>query len=182
MERNASVIVVGAGAAGLAASSKLGQAGLSVIMLEARDRIGGRIFTRHDDKLDAPIELGAEFIHGKPPEIWKPLTDAGVKIREARGQPWCSDGQNLIPCDSFSEVDSILERMDDSLPDESFLSFLERTFPNRGHDRALNEATERALGYVSGFNAADPALVGVHWLVQSMRAEERSEGYRAFRS
>jgi len=39
-------------------------------LLEARDRIGGRIFTLLDPKLCVPIELGAEFIHGRPPETW----------------------------------------------------------------------------------------------------------------
>jgi monoamine oxidase len=63
---------VGAGAAGLAAAVELGQAGLSVTVLEARDRIGGRIFTQSDPSSGAAIELGAEFIHGLPPEIWQP--------------------------------------------------------------------------------------------------------------
>jgi monoamine oxidase len=182
MERNANVIVVGAGAAGLAAASRLGRGGLSVVLLEARDRIGGRIFTQHDSTLRAPIELGAEFIHGKPPEIWEPLQHAGVQITELGGESWCATTEKLSPCDSFSEIDSILDKMDDSLPDESFLTFLERTFPNPADDRSLAAAKQRALGYVSGFNAADPALIGVHWLVQSMRAEERIEGYRAFRA
>jgi monoamine oxidase len=72
--------------------------------------------------------------------------------------------------------------MDDSVPDESFLSFLHRSFPNPTNDPALETAKKHALGYVSGFNAADPALVGVHWLVQGMRAEERNHGDQAFRS
>ena len=41
---------------------------------------------------------------------------------------------------------------------------------------------ERALAYVTGFDAADPDRVGVHWLVEGMRAEEQIEGDRAFRS
>jgi len=182
MARNPAVIVIGAGAAGLAAASRLGQAGLSVAVLEARDRIGGRIFTERDTTCNAPIELGAEFIHGRPHEMLDPLRKANTKITEVEGQPWCVFDQQLSPCDTFSAIDSILEKMDDSLPDESFRSFLERTFPNPTNDPALNEAKQRALGYISGFNAADPDLVGVHWLVQGMRAEEHIEGERAFRS
>ncbi|HVI10983.1 MAG TPA: NAD(P)/FAD-dependent oxidoreductase, partial [Candidatus Binatia bacterium] len=49
------------------------------------------------------------------------------------------------------------------------------------HDPALEKAKLHATNYVSGFNAADPALVGVHWLVDSARAEKRIEGTRAFR-
>src|SRR5690349_3211607 len=77
-----SVIVVGAGVAGLAAAIRLAEAGLSVLMLEARDRIGGRVYTGRARDLSAPIEYGAEFIHGKPREIWDPLTQEAVKISE----------------------------------------------------------------------------------------------------
>ncbi|MBV8495400.1 MAG: FAD-dependent oxidoreductase, partial [Gammaproteobacteria bacterium] len=58
-------MVVGAGAAGLAATVELARSGLSVVLLEARDRIGGRIWTRHEPNVPVPLELGAEFIHGR---------------------------------------------------------------------------------------------------------------------
>ncbi len=55
-------IVIGAGTAGLAAAKRLQQAGLSVCVLEARDRIGGRVYTDH--RFDTPIDFGAAWIHG----------------------------------------------------------------------------------------------------------------------
>ena len=63
------VIVIGAGAAGLATARSLQDAGYEVLILEARDRIGGRVntdrsFTSH------PVELGAEFIHGENVITW----------------------------------------------------------------------------------------------------------------
>lgn len=177
---NQPVVIIGAGVAGLAAATRLGQAGIPVIVLEARSRIGGRVFTQRDPVCDAPIELGAEFIHGLPPEIWDQLDSS--TIEEVEGESWCVFGRRLAPCDSFSLVDSILDAMDDSLPDESFLAFLERRFPDPAHDAMLEEAKRRALGYVSGFNAADPNSVSVHWLVAEKRAEEQIQGYRAFRS
>jgi monoamine oxidase len=60
------VIVAGAGIAGLAAAERLGQAGLKVLVLEARDRIGGRILTLPGLTPEHGIELGAEFVDGKP--------------------------------------------------------------------------------------------------------------------
>jgi monoamine oxidase len=177
-----SVIVVGAGVAGLAAAIRLADAGLSVVILEARDRTGGRVYTVRPPGLNAPIEYGAEFIHGKPREIWDPLEQGKVKISEVDGIPWCVSPKGLAPCDFFSEADRILESMDDSSPDESFLSFLERRFPNASKDPRFEAARQHATEYVSGFNAADPALVGVHWLVQESRAEEKIEGDRAFRA
>ncbi|MEM6758793.1 MAG: FAD-dependent oxidoreductase [Pseudomonadota bacterium] len=56
------VCVIGAGMSGLAAASTLAQMGREVTVLEARDRIGGRIWT--DTRLDAALDLGASWIHG----------------------------------------------------------------------------------------------------------------------
>jgi monoamine oxidase len=181
MARDPDVIIIGAGMAGLAAARELGRAGLSVCILEARNRIGGRVFTVHDPACNVPIELGAEFIHVRPREIWDLLKSANVKVSEVDGDNWCASDGRLSSCDFFEEVDSILEKMDDSVPDESFSEFLRRCF---GHpeSKRQREAQQHASSYVSGFNAADPALVGVHWLVQGMHAEEKIQGDRAFRA
>ncbi|WP_372788831.1 FAD-dependent oxidoreductase [Paraconexibacter sp.] len=56
------VVVVGAGVAGLAAARELARAGRAVVVLEARDRIGGRIVT--DRTLGAAVDLGAAWLHG----------------------------------------------------------------------------------------------------------------------
>ena len=61
-ERNADVLVIGAGIAGLRAAEVLVAAGRRVIVLEARDRLGGRIYT--DRSWGVPVELGASWIHG----------------------------------------------------------------------------------------------------------------------
>ena len=181
MARDPDVIIIGAGMAGLAAARELGRAGLSVCILEARDRVGGRVFTVHDPASAVPIELGAEFIHGRAREIWDPLEKAKIKVTEVDGDSWCVSDGRLSSCDFFEEVDSILDKMDDSLPDESFSAFLQRRF-GEPKTKAQREAQRHATSYVSGFNAADPTLVGVHWLVQGMRAEEKIQGDRAFRA
>lgn len=58
----ADVIVVGAGAAGLGAAATLADAGVGVVVLEARDRIGGRV--RTDTSLGVAVDLGGSWIHG----------------------------------------------------------------------------------------------------------------------
>jgi monoamine oxidase len=63
------VIVIGGGAAGLAAADALARGGRRVLLLEARRRLGGRIWTRRPRGWAWPVELGAEFIHGRAPEI-----------------------------------------------------------------------------------------------------------------
>ena len=64
--------------AGLAAGRNLAASGLSVILLEARNRIGGRILTMRDSSANLPIELGAEFVHGRPPELLDLISEAGL--------------------------------------------------------------------------------------------------------
>src|SRR5438270_100572 len=71
-------IVIGAGVSGLAALSTLDRAGLNVVCLEARDRIGGRIFTVRDPLCPLPVELGAEFVHGRPAETWNIIQTASL--------------------------------------------------------------------------------------------------------
>ncbi len=176
------VIVVGAGAAGICAALDLQKAGLEVIILEARDRIGGRIFTLQDAKLGTPIELGAEFIHGCPPELWSLLNAHKVSTYEVDGDNWCVEDGLLGTCDFFADVDEILRKMDDRGPDQSFLEFLKKYDSRSKNHRRQERAEAWAKSYVTGFNAADPALVSVHWLVQEMRAEEKIEGSRAFRA
>ena len=170
------VIVIGAGVAGLAAASELAEAGRSVALLEARERIGGRVHSISGPQQFA-IELGAEFIHGRPPEIWDTLRQGNVSVTEVTGSHWCVESNRLTPCDLFEEVDDILQLMTDEAPDESFAIFLQRCCPE-----ASTKAKERALSYIAGFNAADPSRVSVHWLVRQMRAEEKIDGDRAFRA
>ena len=71
------VLVVGAGAAGLAAARTLHDAGHAVTVLEARDRVGGRAHTSFDIA-PHPVELGAEFIHGENVATWRLLERFGL--------------------------------------------------------------------------------------------------------
>jgi monoamine oxidase len=64
------VVIIGAGVAGLSAARYLHDAGQKVCVIEARDRIGGRVWSNHDDPM-FPREFGAEFIHGDNVATWE---------------------------------------------------------------------------------------------------------------
>ena len=150
------VVVIGAGAAGLAAARALHDAGLSVVILEARDRIGGRIHTHHEPGLPVPIELGAEFIHGEAPETQRVLDDAGLRSVDIEGPRLeARKGRFRQADDYWQRMHRVLRYLRTSGPDESIREFLDRK-PG-GPSQAANR--QLALQFVEGFQAADARLI-----------------------
>lgn len=74
------VVVIGAGMAGITAARELAGAHLSVVVVEARNRIGGRIWTLRDF-CNNPVEAGAEFVHGGEAATWPEIRRAGLHVR-----------------------------------------------------------------------------------------------------
>jgi monoamine oxidase len=173
MTNNADVIVIGAGAAGLVAARELSSAGLKVLVLEARNRIGGRIYTDHS--LGFPVELGAEFVHGRSPDTFEfisrtrlEITEVAGEMRRKRNGVWGDSGHVM------AEVNHLFYHMSAREPDQSFKQYIERT-------RYSAETKQLALDFVEGFHAADPDRVSVHWLIHTTRAEEAIDGESSFR-
>src|ERR1043165_6278611 len=100
-DETADVLVLGAGAAGLAAAQERSQAGWRVMLIEARDRVGGRIFTQHVPGHPLPIELGAEFIHGRPPESFALVEQAGLLVYQINGERWLAQDHRLARSDAL---------------------------------------------------------------------------------
>lgn len=93
-------IIIGAGAAGLAAAQALAAAGRSTLVVEARDRLGGRI---HTDRTRGPVELGAEFIHGDRAVTWEFVRAAGLRTsRWGRDRGFARGGAVVPPDDPLS--------------------------------------------------------------------------------
>ena len=79
------VVVVGAGVAGLTAARSLRAAGLQVVVLEATDRVGGRLHS--DRSLGVPFDIGASWIHGTDGNPVTALAeDAGALTVELDGE------------------------------------------------------------------------------------------------
>ena len=173
MDFNADAIIVGAGVAGLAAATKLTRAGINVQVIEARDRIGGRIYTLHD--LGLAMELGAEFVHGKPREIWDLIGGSTEQVDEMEGTNWCIREGQVGPCDFFDQVYEFLNRMRITGQDQSFADWA------RSQTDVPEAVKRRAFAYVEGFNAAHAEQISVNSLVGQSEAEEKIGGERAFR-
>jgi monoamine oxidase len=177
------VVIIGAGAAGLAAGRLLAESGKSVRIIEARDRIGGRIFTRHSAPLGAqdslPVELGAEFIHGLPPSSWSLIREAGLATYELDGEMYCFE-DGLHRCgheqrDSFTVLREMACWMERNSPQSDL------TFDGYLRAAGTDPATaNRAAGYVEGFNAADRGIISATALVRQQGAEDQLQGDRIF--
>lgn len=78
MSDSSPVIVVGAGFAGVTAARELTRRGRQVVLLEARDRIGGR--TYYTEKLGRRLELGGTWVHWFQPHVWAEISRYGAEL------------------------------------------------------------------------------------------------------
>jgi glycine/D-amino acid oxidase-like deaminating enzyme len=166
------VVVVGAGIAGLAAARALAEKGMRVVVVEARERVGGRVLSVPVQ--GGAVELGAEFVHGRAPELWSLMEEAGVQTVE-RGGVMLREGEGGLGEDDDAGDEMfapLAELEDDKGPDVPFAQWLETSDVQPWARVALT-------GYVEGFNAADAGRIGVRALGAQQKAEDAIEGDRA---
>ncbi len=171
--RAADVAVLGAGAAGLSAARALADSGRSVLILEARDRIGGRILTVADPALAFPVELGAEFIHGSAPATCELLRRAGASALDTAGSRWMMRDGRLSPRgNAFGDVDRLMQRVaslgEEDLSVEDFLA-------RHASDPTLRAACASARMMVEGFDAADPRRASVRAIAREWSAMDGAQ-------
>jgi monoamine oxidase len=160
-ELNTDVVVIGAGAAGLAAARRLHERNIGFLVLEARDRVGGRAHTLASVHGTYPIELGAEFIHGAAPSTRELLREIGEEVAPTDAQFFRMRRGHLEPeSDRWTTTERVLKRVDIAQPDQSVATFLD-TIP-----RKELSAEERAdvCALVEGFDAAiveDASIIGI---------------------
>ena len=168
MEQSAVVdaIIIGAGAAGLSAASELRANGRTVVVVEARSRVGGRILTYRDPDVAVPIELGAEFLHGATPNTDTLIQAAGLTAIDAVGDSWQARDGHFRKFDNWKKVDRVLRKLDEHrVPDRSLADYLAE---HAGRKQKTKHARARtlALEFVQGFHAADATLVSERWLAR----------------
>jgi monoamine oxidase len=164
----AQVVVLGAGCAGLAAAVRLAAAGVDTVVLEARDRPGGRVATLRVPGLATAIELGAEFVHGEGEHTLALAARAGIALVDVAGVPASfADGAPRTDTRSFARLGLLLARMDSDAPvDRTFAEELARV--GGGVDPGDRE---RLLEYVRGYHAADPLLASARSILRTELAD-----------
>lgn len=177
MSSETSVLVIGAGAAGLTAARDLTAAGVNVVLIEARDRIGGRIHTLHTSGI-IPVELGAEFVHGRHPQLLQVIEKSDAPLCDVTQRHWYfENGVIRDSHDFWNQLTSLMDLLNIDEPDRSLQDFLESVPEDEASARAKAVATR----YVQGFHAADVNRIGVHGLIKANEAEDEVDGDHSFR-
>ena len=150
------VAIIGAGVAGLSAAYHLAQAGRRAVVLEARERVGGRILTQ------GGVELGAEFIHGRPKVTLELLRGAHIERTPLDGEHWqLVNGRLELMEDSSDEFRELIALASRKRGDRSVASFLDEV----SHDPARRDAARWMRSVIEGFDAADPDIASLKSIV-----------------
>lgn len=171
--KDQTIIIIGAGAAGLMAAKRLSKR-YKVIILEANDRIGGRIHTIQPSGFNKPIEAGAEFIHGKLPLTLKLLKKAGIIYNELEENFYRADEKGFHDQHEMIEGwDKLLKQMKKENKDMTLFDFLQKHYA----DEKYNEFRKHIRNYAEGFDVADPAKASMKALYNEWSNEDQ-EIYR----
>lgn len=149
---NDSIIIIGAGAAGLMAAKELSVKGYRVTILEANNRLGGRIWTINNDSFLQPVEAGAEFVHGNLKLTQQLLKEANIAYYVAGGKMLHYENGEAKKQDDFTEGwDELMEKMHQLKADITVAEFLNKSFSGDKYE-SLRQSVQ---AFAEGFDLAD---------------------------
>jgi monoamine oxidase len=175
------IAIIGAGAAGLMAGRELARAGKQVLILEARERLGGRIEALDTRVFGYPAEGGAEYVHGVTPLTHRLAQEAGLTLMPREGEAWSALQGRLSRRPTDPQFSLVLERMERLGEDLPLARFLEHEFG--GVEFVGLRAMIRRMA--EGYDAADPELVSTlalkdEWTDRNNAEQKRiRQGYGA---
>ncbi|HEV2696235.1 MAG TPA: NAD(P)/FAD-dependent oxidoreductase [Verrucomicrobiae bacterium] len=172
------VIIIGGGIAGLSAANSLVRTGCEVTVLEAKNRLGGRIHTIAAGNF--PIELGAEFLHGESPALLNTTRAADLTTQPLNEDYQFFQDGGFKKVNFLEKMHKLVNHIDIQAGDCSFADYLDT--------QNLTPAEyEQAAGFVQGFHAAKPDQISAHSLRRGEYSSEKmgtkqcriTEGYAA---
>jgi monoamine oxidase len=169
------VLIVGAGVAGLAATCELAAAGLQPLVLEGRARVGGRIHTLSTGD-GAPVELGAEFLHGLAPEVERFICEHHLARRQVSDDHWkVRDGAFEQWPNFWDQLAEVFDKIPKRGGDKTYAAFVAKV-------RGVDEPTKiLANDFVEGFHAGSAARISVQSIAEAEKASDQVEGTKQFR-
>jgi monoamine oxidase len=169
------VVVIGAGAAGLIAAVELEAAGFSVLVLEARDYVGGRIQTLNSPDFSFRVEAGAEFIHGELELSHVLANSAGAEQRATNGKFYecvsSSVKESGFEAAGWDDLIAALGKVKKDIP---IKEFMDQRFPLSRYP----ELYPMVMRFVQGYDAADPAKISSLALRDEWKKSADEEEYR----
>jgi monoamine oxidase len=171
--KDCTVIIVGAGAAGLMAAKKLAKY-FKVVLLEASNRVGGRVQTIMDAGFSMPVEAGAEFVHGRLPLTTRLLKKAGSGYEKLEGKMYhMTKGKWHAHEEIIEGWDQLLKQMRKQKKDITLSEFLQKNYV----EPEYAEFRQQVKAYAEGFDLADPSKASVKALYREWSSDE-GEVYR----
>jgi monoamine oxidase len=169
------VAIIGAGAAGLSAARELSGAGRQVCIIEARDRVGGRVLTHHRSDLPVPIELGAEFVHGEAAPTFRVVDASSLAACELPDNHWWAGSGRFQLLDFWERIARVQRMIGNLSRDMSFAAFL------RSRRSISPRLRELALGFVEGYHAAHADRISALVLSTADQEQDDAGGNKQFR-
>ena len=164
------IIIIGGGASGLMAAKLLAEAGKKILLLEANDRLGGRIQRIND--LSFPVEGGAEFIHGKLKTTFALLKEGGLAKKKLKGN-FCrfENGKWLGANEMVPHWDLLMGKLSECDQDTTIDKFLSKYFHAKKYDKLRSQFKK----YIEGYDAAEPAKTSVFAVRKEMENEDEEQ-------
>jgi len=163
-----SILVIGGGIAGLTVAYELSKQGHLVTILEAKQRLGGRIHTLVDNSFSRPVELGAEFVHGDLPHTLSLLKKAGIPYHKINDTMFRLEKGKWKKQEEFTDDwGELMKQMKNLRQDMTLSDFLDKYFASGKYESLRTSVKD----FAGGFDLADVKTASVKSLFKEWTNE-----------